>query len=1715
MDNSAALPKNDLDVDGEVMEEVQSAVEEQDAVSEVSEVSAVEEHIDENDVEEVVPHESNPLIREMSVQAAPTESADDSMSYIELGDRVVFYSKYGKTLGTVYYRSHEMISIKPDGSSNRLQQFEFEEVDDENDVEIYKEEYGVTFAAVIEKRTTESFVEQQDLRVNLLIDTFDTSGDPVSSYIITAVNTDKDMITIREVDPNTEEGIVFKSDTKDDIIFNFIGIQPDEDFAIISVRQFVDPKNQKQVSNEDEEQQEEQQEEQEEEQEEEEEEEEGIQLEGFIKLTRAKVFREATSYEQRIPDSLQKIDALNDFMSGLDPTLQKDPKALRAIRILVETLFDLKQSTIAYRDDHSIQGTRNISARNIADLIERTTVPLGRPVLRVTKKVYKSDDSKEVEPDELSFLSFEDELIQMKQYNDKLVSTILSGAQSTVVRVWSQQQAFNKTFLSPCIFEQEEEPLWQAFSDSEYFRSEPPSSTEEEGVITLVNTVAGYVAPRVKDVDPILDKVPFGLERALSTTYRKGEQQRKKQVLSAEESATIESYVMFPLSVAKYLGSTRSRYIITDSGRSQMPTKTMKMILEERGAPQEPGTSKDIILLNVLGTSIGNIPLADYIDGMTVPALGLGDTFDTLEQYGMEHLELNRDIAQVLLNKIEKYQSQLLSTLSELRKANRELIATEPILNPFLNPIILEEIRSLPTLAEALAEYERINPSLRTSDIGQVLYLLRHYPILFQVAAGKNAVLLGSAKIYTRMTNYLEWRHINHTNQYNEKNKGEKPERNTCQHIGMLVTIRKIINNSDRFQQLTTFFKKYQGARDKDLHNWINCNKCKKHLLCVHEILQLQAYLNPKEKDTLEKEIILKCSGGQFQGKYICRNCGQPIRELDFDNGLEFDDNGKPKSGRSVLVDEDAIFDEKLKGLLSNIDDSHENDELQSDEDIVGDVNKELKKTNMKFYNIIREIVEQVGIQVDDAGYRSIIMRVIAYISKFPSEEVYLKIRKFRVDYQVELARDTIAACGIFLLIEIQTKKPSYVLRYPLLGCSSPGFDGYPLNSDPNNRQGIEYIACAISSITRKEPPWNQSGFQATPDAVKRQAVIVLYMNSILDGGKKAPGVISDAMIQYELAEKRTYLLERLEASSSVNDARPKDMIPLTFLPEQIIVTPEQAAKDAIRPDVAANMGNKGKMALVKLWIRRAHELAKETAPLIRGSPLMEITCCLSTIIRPGIFFMENMDMPPIGRRVLQPYQQGQFMLTEFIPRPTGTDVVSADKDLYYRIFLKCCYQGVRMGYSHEPGLTHFCHWCEFKFPTHPAVMDTDTEGKSALATQGVETTTDAFINLLDTIHNVNKVEPVEIKEITSVTDIMRALGEVVPQPIAGWSDIVKKTTDEFLKLPPLASRSDVVLAAGMMSEATNESEQIIRDRLKLEIIQETMKGITRLSWMNFFQVMQTYFITPFQRLISQFDKKSLSIPMELVKALSESHVTDDLQPMINKDMLLLSMKGVTDIMKSDMNLARAKLQHYINQMRVLLPFKNSIRSTVVPGRQITLEYIQRALFYGPLSTLIHSAEIPEGAVLKSAVKNVNNPSMKFILEVVAFTLQKYNTEKLSYDDKEIKNMIEIRAEKERVNVLAKFNSLSDEERRIERTNMRLGMGQWAVGGTKLIYAYDKEYYDQERHKRMAAGISDFPGQEDSKGRAVDEFGFDENNDEYNDGEDDGYDFNQHGDDDE
>jgi hypothetical protein len=72
--------------------------------------------------------------------------------------------------------------------------------------------------------------------------------------------------------------------------------------------------------------------------------------------------------------------------------------------------------------------------------------------------------------------------------------------------------------------------------------------------------------------------------------------------------------------------------------------------------------------------------------------------------------------------------------------------------------------------------------------------------------------------------------------------------------------------------------------------------------------------------------------------------------------------------------------------------------------------------------------------------------------------------------------------------------------------------------------------------------------------------------------------------------------------------------------------------------------------------------------------------------------------------------------------------------------------------------------------------------------------------------------------------------------------------------------------------------------------------------------------------------------------------------------------------------------------------------------------------------------------------------------------------------------MIAERNEKEKANIIKKMSDMSRSGKDIEKLKIKFGIGEYAVGGTKAIYAYDQDRYDIEREQRAEAGIVDFPG---------------------------------------
>ena len=468
----------------------------------------------------------------------------------------------------------------------------------------------------------------------------------------------------------------------------------------------------------------------------------------------------------------------------------------------------------------------------------------------------------------------------------------------------------------------------------------------------------------------------------------------------------------------------------------------------------------------------------------------------------------------------------------------------------------------------------------------------------------------------------------------------------------------------------------------------------------------------------------------------------------------------------------------------------------------------------------------------------------------------------------------------------------------------------------------------------------------------------------------------------------------------------------------------------------------------------------------------------------------------------MNPNQQGTFLLTEFHPREAeqlNETRGDANKDFYYRLFLKYCYDGDRIGHPHQPGLTNLCMWCGFQFPTHPAVMDVNKEGKDALA--DVDTTTERFVDLLDTIHTVNRVASLSLPESSGMDKIMEAFSDVRPVPIEDWKRLIQFTLVELKKITYLkktgeleeGDRQQIATAASELSDASRTCKDDILQRLVSDRYKAILENIASLSWTDFFNVLQSYFIIPFQRIVSNFSGDNLKVSHELQNELSVMHVEQFLAPMLKREINFLEpRRGASQ--SPSLRLARSKLRYYNAQLSALLPFMNNIRSSKVPGRELLLEYVQQAILYGPISQLLNSSMDPDESEYSSS-ESRHDSSLDFLLELISHQLRKYKDESLAFDDEKIKYLIAVRNEKERVNIIREFNLYTDEQREVELMNKRLGLGKWAVGGTKVIYAYDADYWDEERTKRLDAGIFDFPGSGDGQveglgGQEVDELGF-------------------------
>lgn len=1613
----------------------------------------------------------------------------DDISKLELGDTVEIISeKYGQVVGRIYYRDTELIRIMPTGVSNLL--FDFP-IDD--DTGKFEEEIGVTDIPRHVKRHLPSFVEQQDLRVGQLVETFRADGTAGPKYKVIEVNTgaDKAVFTdfttgdvvplefagrgiprnepfrvLRTREPPESEGVASGEAPSDD------GAEP----AVVSTEEMF---------------------------EEEDIDEDGfaiveVKLVGFVNVPIIEEAEEVAEISRRYPEALQKSDLLSDFLSLLSAHDQKDNRKLQQIRSAVEQYSLLKQAIINYDPQgQPLPLSKPTSYLWMADLLEAENVPLQRPIVAIKKRIYETDSDKqgdkaeEDEVDSEQFITRSSEQTIVKEQSFFPPDEFKSQGVASVSSEPLDQNFYNNMTRYLSLFQTPYESastagkdIFTPKTDSEVFRLEAPATSEEDTSLVGLH-LSCFTLKKVKQCKTILKPILFSTERVLGNTYRPTVGGRPKQVFTSAESLPKTSTVLFPPSTALHLGSKRTRRLWEDIIRSQTPHLTMKQILEKIPIEDVP-TGLGILHLGSRETAnegstqmMANVPVADYINQQPMIGMGPGDFHDQLADLGLRESELNEALLKVLINKYKNIEAQLINYLSDARakaaqaplppQANNMLPDTEVTYN-----IPHDE----PLLAKLLDDLAKQSGTWSKVDLGQINSLLRRQKDLYTaIVSGAPAIIKKERDIATSRS-FLQALTDAKAAHRMRTDIGEQPKENKCKHVMTLRGIRRHDEPKERALLILQFLNQYQGER-KD--HWINCMVCKEHLLCEHELVQLQMSIHPREADTLMKKLHLEFAGGLFGAHYVCRVCGQPFSELGYDTHLEFDDEGRPMMGRAVLVDEDAIRKDEIEQILGA--------PIKKDDVIT--FNNPVMDT---IYTISKQICRRVGIYPELAGFKRIVEPAYAAFSKEPqTEEKFkaLQVAKAKREgkkeaafapYKPYIARAILGIVAAYTLLEIQAAVPEYNPRYILPGCEVAGFGGYPLGADADTT-GIKYISCALAGITSGEEVWQDSEFLKISDFGKRVEKIA---SVVLSNCKK---LTTNTSSLQRLADKRAWV----EKMVKQQEQRYPESVRRSFMPAQIFSSTDEASKVAENPILVENAGPIH--ASVDAWILKAHAIARLKSIVFQNSPYAETYCCQHPLTAPTSFWKDK-DMPSLpGRRLESVNMLGAFQVQDEA-RPVAPILTEPPSSIYHRLFLNVCYDGVNKGFPHETGFNNVCAWCGFTFPGHPSTVDPDVEGLQALQAQGVDISATSFEDLLDRCHQNYKVKPYSIPVLKNAIERMVEIADISPAPLEGWKDIIKETSRGLAELPPTASDIDVATKLELISNAASQYETaleaILKKRTAGEGVQDEyvgfLKSIIDQPVEEFLEIIEFYFLTASNILIN---KLPVGVFKSVRKDLKEKApaAVDDLVKVMDSHYSNVERFANTFI-GDNTEAAQDKLKFFVEQMTALLSQKDSYKALLLPGTSQTLTYLLRLGFVAPLVGLLDPSKGVPGSAAMTAAQTLRDASSKALLNFIKGQLKKYSTENMKYSPAEIQLIIAKIAEKEKDGIISFFEGLKKDPARFEAemTKKRLGIGRWAVGGTAAIRKYDDDHYEFEREERLKAGIIDFPGMDGGEAKPYNMF---------------------------
>lgn len=1628
---------------------------------------------------------------------------------LELGDYIVILGgSLNKTKGKIYQFSADRFAIQPVGATDRLIRIPL--VDGMPDPDL-----GIVEIKLLKKAAAPGFVHLVDLRAGQMVETFSDAGQgPERGPIFKVVSVDEEA-----------DSAVFEDEAggQTDIVFGFTGIPRDLGYEVIRTREATPVAQEAQVQ---EGQAQEGQRDQGQEARatldvavdeedvaeygevptaaEDQAEKPTFMIGEEIELPATEEIEEVGSAFRVYQDVFQRSEMLGQLIRNLPPAQQRNPVKLQEIRRSVELMMLMRNDVVHYGITGEPLGkAKATSMDTLADLITRPDVTLMRKVANVSKVLYLdhgiqhydsiskggSGDPLPGPIDEGLYVEYSvDITLQAATLLKQAGVGVGEGEVIGMPKFFVDLEEYRKKIQAPYRIPSFAGPMPK--TDEEVFRLEIPSKDTEDANLNVLANYPGKLskAPPVTN-PPVIIQHPFGLARMLKpriTRFTTGEEYR---VVETGENPQFDTVVVFPKSALRDLGPIRSGVLAQDVSLGMTETRLMSDILASVEDISDQPTSDGILLLGVGGGTVGNILVKDWLDTLDMNISGTGDTLIALRGYGSLSVEWNTDQMAVIQKKVEQRLAALRIFLIKQREENKATLSNlkfepMPLLSGENAARLLARIDSEPILQKVVEEVKSYMGELADTDVYWFTYVILAYPDLLLATLGQQPETLTKERLRNVREQYNRALGLGYRIKQKLLTAGEVPVENTCPHVAEIAKVAKLGHkfaeeprDTTKMKGLLKVLNRFRGKVEDD---WVWCNRCEQHLLCGHELLQVQEFLRPKEKDALHKELILKFSGGQFGGRFICRVCGQGLQELDFDTNIEFDDAGRPMMGRSVMVDQDAIEEEEINALLSGPA-AEEERGLQFESD-------ELTQA----YKTVKKICSLVGISPDDAEYQKMVADLNNYTSGLASRAAYAAAAKGKKaqDYDIWYSIRYVSAAAAVVLLNIQTHIPDYIVYYTTAECKD-GFFGYPLESE-DKQAGIVCVATVIAGINDNEFPWNLTTLQKQGNLQKRKEAILPFVKNQIDAFIKFPSV------QNSLKKKRDYRVKLYGTAEGIK----RDSISGEFRPVPYIVEKEDAAKEALV--VAAASPEKQATA----WIRLAHGIAKENAALNPDSPYSETTSCLHALNTTSACWDS---LPKLEARVTGKTTRSGTVSTTFYTEKQKALEGKLDSKDYYRLFVKVCYQGDKKGRPHELGIGLVCRNCELAFEENPSLMriDPTTEkeegnskkreemdrkkmdemelkAKAYLESQGIPINEETFNDLLMVSRQKEAVSVDAAPYMPKKADIFDWVIQY-PPAIQGWEALISRAQLALAEISSGAplSKIQIATAAEDLVRSISEKEDFVRGRLGAQVygyLQSIMARTPRECG----EAVSTYLLVPFQRWASGVNISQYKI----LGSYELSAQTED-------DILLKGMGAHLQILGSGeelVGIAKMKVKGFVGDLSLackhIFPY---IRTLLTPGGKDMVQYIIRAYVIGALHKFIDPHEIPE-ADDAEGTEGSGVPNMKLLYKALGQALTKYAVGSKIPSEEEIRIGLNQRAEKEKQVKMSKFEHMTREERRVELVLKGLGMGEWAIGGSKAIRQYDEERYEAERAERAAAGITDYPGQRpegqgEGQERPIDMFG--------------------------